>query len=89
MSKKDSFLIHDAFAYDSLLLSVISKTGDWNVVILQEKIDVKDVDFSELYTCEEDMLLYKDEGVYLPRCIVQLNHHKPSTLNVFYAKPSE
>ena len=85
MIKKDLCLIKNAFAYDELLLSVINKKGDWSIVVLQEKIDVKDVDFRELCTCEEDLLFYENEGIYPPRCIVQLNRHEPSTLDVYYA----
>lgn len=73
-SKKDFFLICGAFAW---FITV--------VCYLQEKIDLKDVDFTDLCTCEEDMLYYEDKDIKPVRCIVQLNRHKPFTLDVFYA----
>ena len=78
-------LINDAFNNDELFLNLDQDNTltNWKVVFLKGKVEVERINF-RLYSCEDELLDHEKRDVFPPRCIVKVNCHKRSLLDIHY-----
>ena len=67
-----------------LTLDLNNNSNYWNVILLTARVAVKDINFRNLYTCKKELQDKENTDVYPPRCLIKLNCHKQSILDVYY-----